>query len=328
MHIFFEKGICLQDGIKEISLDPSKPTPGSIVTHAHMDHLTKGALMTHETLSIMKIRLGSGNGRLLAVGREDKYHGFKVKFHEAGHTFGSVMVETEGVLYTGDFNPEGGLTCGIATPRHCETLIIESTYGKPEFTFPPKREVERDLLSWTSAELSKSSVAFGAIEFGKAQELIALLNTRGYDVVVSDNIAQISDVYKSFGYKLRYTRLSGLSEGEKQESRIFIVPSYWLKDKKPREFNFFKKLGGSQALVSGWCGIFNFTRQRNLTAQFPLSDHGDFDSLIEFTESCKPSRVLTVGSHSHYLAKEIRDRLGLESYSLQQRRRRTRDLSH
>ena len=52
MRVFYEDGIVVQDGIKEIILDPARSTPGSIVSHGHMDHLTEGGVMTPETLEI------------------------------------------------------------------------------------------------------------------------------------------------------------------------------------------------------------------------------------------------------------------------------------
>ena len=325
--MFYDGGICLQDGIKEVILDPHRSTPGSIVSHAHMDHLSRGALMTPETLEVMKVRMGGGGGKPLPLGGEAKYQGFNVKFHDAGHTFGSAMVEVGDVLYTGDFNPEGGLTCGEGKPRHCDTLVIESTYGKPQYSFPPKRDVERDLLSWTEAELAKTSVAFGAIEFGKAQELIALLNTIGQEVAVSERIGAIADVYTAHGHKLRYRHMKDMTKEEKKEPRTYIVPRGWLGEDTPESFHFFKEMGGSKALVSGWCAVFNFSKRRELTAQFPLSDHADFDSLIEFASACQPKRVYTVGSNPRELAKEIGERLGVRSESLQQHRGRKSGVS-
>ena len=322
MRVFYDHGICLQDGIKEIVLDPHGHSHGSIVTHAHMDHLSKGALMTPETLAVMKVRLGGGTGKPLPVCKAQRFGGFEVKFHDAGHTFGSAMVEANGVLYTGDFNPDGGLTCGQASPVECDTLVIESTYGKPQFRFPPKRDVESDLLSWAEDELAKNPIAFGSIEFGKAQELIALLNTIGADVAVSDRIAALAGVYNDHGHTLRYRQVSELSPKERKEPRAYVVPRGWLGPDAPESFSFFRQNGGVKALVSGWCAVFNFGRSQELTAQFPLSDHTDFKGLVDFAAACRPERVYTVGGNAADLAGEIQSRLGVKSESLERHRRR------
>jgi len=328
MRVYYDRGICVQDGIKEIVMDPHGQTQGSIVSHAHMDHLSKGALMTPETLAVMKVRLGGGAGRPLRIGGSERYGGFDVKFHDAGHTFGSAMVEAGDTLYTGDFNPEGGLTCGVAVPRSCKTLIIESTYGRQQFSLPPKREVEKDVLSWAESQLSTRSVAFGAYEFGKAQELIALLNTIKVEPVVSDRMADIADIYLAHGHKLDYRRMGGLTEGEKKEARAYVVSRNWLSAGAPEEFSFFREDGGARAYVSGWCGVFNFTHGGELDAQFPLTDHADFDDLLDFVAACNPREVYTVGSSSQDLAREIVSRLKIKAESLQQRRRRKDEVGH
>ncbi len=328
MRIFWDGGICLQDGIREIVLDPRRTTPGSVVSHAHLDHLTKGALMTPETLAVMKVRLGKSEGKPLLIGAVTKYHGFELGFHDAGHTFGSAMIEVGDVLYTGDFNPEGGLTCGIAVPHKCDTLIIESTYGKPDYLFAPKREVERDLLSWTESELAEHPVAFGAVEFGKAQELIALINSIGLEAAVSEGIAAIADVYKAHGVKLRFRRLTQLDKEERAEPRVYIVPRSWLGPDAPECFSFFKGNEGTQALVSGWCAIFNFSKSRDIKAQFPLSDHADFNDLMDFVAACEPRFVYTVGNNSRELAKEIEKKHRIRAASLRGGRRRKGGISH
>src|SRR5437773_3152500 len=176
MRVFYEDGIVVQDGIKESIMDPARPTPGSIVSHGHMDHLTEGGVMTPETLEILKVRKHSSVATPLPYNLERDVTGLRVRPRDAGHVFGSAMIRADDLLYTGDMNPEGGVTCGKAVPERCTTLVIEATYGKPYLNFPPKHVVESDLLNWVEFSLSEGPVAVGGYDFGKAQELIALVN--------------------------------------------------------------------------------------------------------------------------------------------------------
>src|SRR2546429_5851387 len=89
------------------------------------------------------------------------------------------MVRVDDLLYTGDFNPEGGATCGKAHPEFVRDLIVDATYGRPGYNFPPKHDVESDLLNWLEMELANGPVALGGDGFGKGQELIAPLNPPG-----------------------------------------------------------------------------------------------------------------------------------------------------
>src|SRR5439155_363436 len=82
-----------------------------------------------------------------------------------------------------------------------------ATYGKPYLNFPPKHVVESDLLNWVEFSLSEGPVALGGYDFGKAQELIALVNRLKVEVAVSDRIADIADVYRRAGVKLAYLRI-------------------------------------------------------------------------------------------------------------------------
>ncbi|UCD92367.1 MAG: hypothetical protein JSV43_00070 [Methanobacteriota archaeon] len=313
MEVFLENGIHVRDGIREVVLDPRRSTDAAIVSHAHLDHLIPGALMTPETLEIMKVRTGLSNGSILGYDEEKKFNGFTISFTEAGHVFGSAMVRIGDVLYTGDVNPEGGLTCGQAKGEKCDILIIDATYGKPSFRFPSKREIEDDLLSWVGSQLEESPVAIGSYEFGKAQELIALMNKLDCEVVVTKPIADIADVYRAHGISLKYRRFDDLTPQERKEPHVFVVAKRELKRPLAGKMVKFREAGGMSCYVSGWCGIYNYTGSYDIDAQFPFSDHGDFDSLMDFVKACSPDVVYTCHGHPKDLAAEIRDTLGIRA---------------
>ena len=46
MRVRYEGGFLVQEALKEVILDPVRKTPGSVVSHGHMDHLTSGGIMT------------------------------------------------------------------------------------------------------------------------------------------------------------------------------------------------------------------------------------------------------------------------------------------
>lgn len=319
MQVEYDRGILLRDGKREIALDPRKGRPHSVVSHGHMDHLSSGGRMTAGTLDILKVRRKRGTGVPIGYDEETDVNGFAVTLREAGHTFGSAMARVDDVLYTGDFNPEGGATCGRAEPEWCQTLVVEATYGRPYFRFPDKRDVEDDLLAWTETHLANGPVAIGAYEFGKAQEMIALMNRGKLEVAVPDRIADLADVYRRHGVKLRYRRASELSEAERTDARVYVVPRSWLRE-PPDEVAWLN--GARTAYVSGWCTMYDFTRSYGLDAQFPLSDHADFENLLEFVAHCRPRRVYTVYSHAGELAKEIARRLKIRAEPLKSVKRR------
>ena len=97
--------------------------------------------MTKPTADVMKVRTGAKKATIHDYHEKFKINDFELEFISAGHVVGSAMIECQGVLYTGDYNPYGTVTAGIAKPRDCETLIIESTYGKPDQILPDRTEV-------------------------------------------------------------------------------------------------------------------------------------------------------------------------------------------
>src|SRR2546427_9834656 len=223
MRVRYEGGILVQEALKEVILDPARKTPGSIVSHGHMDHLTSGGIMTPQTVAVLKIRRG-GTGQPLPYGKEIELNGFRVVLKDAGHVFGSAMVRVDDLLYTGDFNPEGGATCGRAQPEFVRDLIVDATYGRPGYNFPPKHDVESDLLNWLEIELANGPVALGGYEFGKSQELIALGDRPGGEGAGSGKSADPPGLYGPYGGKLQYPPVSQLAGREREEPRAEVLP--------------------------------------------------------------------------------------------------------
>src|SRR3989442_4897953 len=191
MRVRYEGGILVQEALKEVILDPARKTPGSVVSHGHMDHLTSGGIMNPQTVAVLKVRRG-GTGQPLPYGKEIDLNGFRVVLKDAGHVFGSAMVRVDDLLYTGDFNPEGGSTCGRAQPEGVRALIVDATYGRPGYNFPPKHDVESDLLNWLGMELASGPVALAGYEVGKSQELISLVNRLAVRGGASEPIADLA----------------------------------------------------------------------------------------------------------------------------------------
>ncbi len=316
MQVVHRGGILVQDGLRQVILDPDRKTPGSVVSHGHMDHLTSGGVMTPETLEILRARRGSGTGIELPYDREMDLNGFAVTLKDAGHVFGSAMVRVDDLLYTGDFNPEGGATCGKAVPERVQGLVVDATYGKPGYSFPDKTTVEADLLNWLEMELADGPVALGGYVFGKSQELIALVNRLGVEVAVSDGIADLADIYVRHGVPLQYRRLSSLAESERREPRVYVLPPGWLRPPLDESVSWMGSLRLRSAYVSGWCAFFDYTRRYGLDAQFPLSDHADFEDIMGFIEACGPRVVYPVFSHAGDLARAVERRFRIKAVPL------------
>ncbi len=310
MEIRYDHGICLENHRSKVILDPTRQSDIGVVTHGHMDHLVKDAFMTHHTLDILEVRTGERRGRGLSYGFPHPVGGLNVTLYPAGHVFGSAMVMVDDVLYTGDFNPDGGMTCGRPSSYKCRDLIIETTYGKEDYRLPPKDEVVSDILAWTECQLEEGPVVFGSYEFGKAQEIISLLNSIGQEPYVTDNIARLCAVYNRHGVPLRYD--TGTPEGD----FTAVVPPADLKKTHGEFLKIARKNKGTAAYLSGWCAFYSFFHSMDIDAQFPLSDHAGFDELMDYVKRCQPERVFTVHGSAREFACAVRKELGIEATAL------------
>src|SRR2546426_8547963 len=107
-------------------------------------------------------------------------------------------------------------------------------------------------------ELAHGPVALGGYEFGKSQELIALVNRLGVEGAVSDRIADLADLYGAYGIKLEYRRLSELAENERNDPRDYVLPPGWLRPPLEDSVSRLRPLRLRAACVSGRCGFFDY----------------------------------------------------------------------
>ncbi len=312
MEIDYKSGIRVKEGEKEIKLDPTRQTDIGVVTHAHLDHLVKDAHMTPPTLDILEVRKGEKRGQDIIYGTPKDIGGFEVTLYPAGHVFGSAMVKVRDVLYTGDFNPQGGRTCKRAASVDCKTLIIETTYGEERYSLPPKEDVTEDLMVWSRDQMEEGPLVLGGYPFGKAQEIIALLNELGEVPYTTEGIAEITKVYNDYDMELKYEVWDDGLEG----NYTTVVPPSQLKKPAGEIIKKTKNENGSAAYLSGWCEFYSFFNSMEIDAQFPFSDHAGFSELLDFVEKCDPEEVLTVHGSSSEFAEAVEDELGIEASPL------------
>jgi len=301
-------GIEVHGGGRRLLLDPHKKHPGSVVSHAHMDHLTADSYMTRETHAIMKVRKPRSRGMPVEFLTNFEAEGFNVRLLPAGHVFGSAMVlVNEGdVLYTGDFNPQGGFTAGRAEPQKCDTLVVESTYGTPDSVMPQKEMTYRRIVAWVKEQ--PAQVVFGAYEFGKAQELMALFNRNDIAVAVSEKIGQIASIYNLHGCDLKWEKLD-----YRCDAKVAIANMTSVQSPQGEVKALLGKEGTKAAVATGMVTRFAYA---GFDGKFPLSDHADFWDIMGFVKACAPERVYTTHGSDHALAREIESRLGIEAEPL------------
>lgn len=295
-------------------MDPRKKKPFAIVSHAHGDHVARHNtfLATPETIALIRIRMGDALAeRGVALPYGDTYAGpnYQIRLHPAGHVLGSAMVEVEvdgeRFLYTGDFKTRKGLATEAIQIPQADHLVMETTFGSPKYKFPPLEQTCAAIHAFCDDALAagKTPVLL-AYSLGKAQEVLKLLESRSEPLMAHRTIRELNKMYQQFGCILPETRpLDFLN----LPGCIAVMPPAVLK-KLPRN-------NCATAMVSGW-GIDPAARFRyGVDTVIPLSDHADYDELLDFVEEVAPKKVYTTHGYDQDFAAELRRR-GLEAWSL------------
>lgn len=267
-----------------LALDVRRRQPAAFVSHAHSDHIAphERAYCTSATARLYQLRLGEHRPTIeLEYRRPLEFGDARLTAYPAGHCLGSAMLlaETErgSLLYTGDFKLGDSATAEAAELPPADVLIMESTFGKPRYRMPPRESVVAQLL-----ELVHEAIAEGvtpvihAYQLGKSQEVTKLLTDAGFSVLQHPAIFATSMVYRACGCDLgdflRYD--PALLHGRVVMTLPSEMRSYRLAGmRRVRSF-----------AVTGWA-VDPATRYRwGVDHALPLSDHADFDELIETAE--------------------------------------------
>ncbi|RME71661.1 MAG: MBL fold metallo-hydrolase [Verrucomicrobia bacterium] len=297
-------------------LDAHKAVERAFVSHAHFDHLGRHrtVLCSPGTAALMAARM-SVKREMITVpfGRPHPLDSETVcTLHPAGHVLGSAQIRVENahgsLLYTGDFKLRPGLAAETCETPRADTLIMETTYGRPEYAFPPAEEVMARIVDFCRRAIDEGAVPvlFG-YSLGRAQELLAGLRGTGLPVMLHEKAWRIARVYESLGIsfppyrKFDHGTVSG---------HVVIAPQ-----QSPRSPWMRRIRAARTAAVSGWALDRGAIYRYRCDAVFPLSDHADFPDLIRFVERVQPRRVYTVHGFAVEFAQTLRRR-GIEAWAL------------
>ena len=289
-----ESGLYCEAG--DFFIDPWRPVPRAVVTHAHGDHLTWGCdsyLVSSRGVGVTRERLGQWADRVEGIpfGESRTINGVRVSLHPAGHILGSAQVRLElgGEVWvaSGDYKVDPDPTCDAWEPVRCHTFITESTFGLPIYRWPAPREVFASINDWWRANAAegRSSLLFG-YGLGKAQRLLAGLDPSIGPILVHGAVDRMTQLYLEAGVAMPETRYATTARGDAAGAMIVAPPSAdgsaWA-----RRFG-----AQSTAFASGWMLVRGARRRRSVDRGFTLSDHVDWPQLLDAIAATGAERVL------------------------------------
>ncbi len=314
-----------ENGLKlttaDLAIDFRRRQPRAFISHAHSDHMARHefALGTPETGALYQLRLGPRRTLDLPYRQTLDWAGLRLTTYPAGHCLGSAMLlaEDQGrtLLYTGDFKLRPSLTAEPAELPHADTLVIESTYGHPDYRLPPREESLAEFLTLVRRALAEELVpVIQAYVLGKGQEVTRLLCDAGIPVLQHRSIFEVSQMYESLGCRLgRFERFRGRAE---PGWAVVVPPGGVPSGSLPnlaRQVRF---------ALTGWAIDPGAKYRLGVDHAIPLSDHADYDELIEAVDRVAPQvvycthgpesfvdRLLDLGYNAHVLGKPRQGRL-------------------
>jgi putative mRNA 3-end processing factor len=303
----------------DFHIDPWRPVPRAIITHAHSDHARFGSevyVCHRDTAPILSKRLGDVAIEMAAYGEILTRNGVELSFHPAGHVLGSAQVRValkgETWVASGDYKLESDGVSPAFEPLRCHVFVTESTFGLPIYRWRPQAEIFAAIDAWRRENIAagRASILF-AYALGKAQRVLAHVDPALGPIVCHGAIEAINAIYRAAGIVLPPTRFATEIADKRDFVRALILAppsaaaSPWL-----------KRFGDySDALASGWMQVRGNRRRRGLDRGFALSDHADWPGLIAAIEATGAERILATHGSTEALTRHLREK-GLDARAL------------
>ena len=304
--------IIRHDGIK-IALDPRKSMDADLtfISHAHADHMHQPSKDSKILASKETIVLASKRGYKIDDYHEDHPN---LKLINSGHVLGSrSLLIDDSILYTSDICiRDRAFLRGARLPR-CDTLIIESTYGRKGIRFPSIDDICNKANNIVARLYSNGiPVILLGYPLGKAQILTSLFK-HWEPMYLHDSIYNMNEAYKELGIDLVDALPYSIAEEEgllKRKPWVMIAPMQSVRSKLIKELK--SRYSAITIAFTGWAIASRYSRY---DYSLPLSDHCDFYELVKVVKECKPRKIYTFHGYAIEFA-EYLNNLGYDAEPL------------
>jgi putative mRNA 3-end processing factor len=308
------KGLYCRAG--DFYIDPTRVVQNAVITHAHSDHARKGSKRYYcvtSGVSLLKARLGQH----IAVdsygyGENFYFNDVKISFHGAGHILGSSQVRIEYLgevwVVSGDYKREPDPTCEPFESVPCDVFITEATFGTPAFRWEKTANLGKEIFDWWQQNASRgmNSLLY-AYSLGKTQRILGELAALAHKPIYCDPKAtEINDCYRSQGMKLAATVcLSSIDPRAALSGELLIAPFTFMRSPAA------SLLGNKYktAFASGWVR----TRSNSFDKNFLMSDHADWDDLLQSIKESQAKRVYVQHRGQGALIRKLKT-LGIKAF--------------
>ncbi len=300
-------GIQVELGRKRYLLDPKGQTRAdfAFVSHAHLDHMhrpssTERIIASKETADLARAR-GYDLGDTL-----EEAEG--VELLDSGHILGSraIRIEDE-VYYTGDASGRERAFLGRCRTRRSRVLIMETTYGSPEYVFPQTAKLVREVNALIGSAFDRGRpVVLMGYPLGKAQ-LLAYYFSSWEPLYFHDSVARMNAVHVEHGVDLKLgTRFDPAKDKDSLPEGPWVMVAPMSSSRSRLMSHLKKKHGAIFVAFSGWAMRGGYGSYLGADYAFPLSDHCDYAELMKLVEAVSPEVVYTTHGFASEFARDLR----------------------
>lgn len=306
--------VCTIDG-KTVNLDPKFAAQDCVnfVSHAHSDHLpnhNEGLILaTKETKEIATLRGHALNNHVESL---DDF-----ALYDSGHILGARGVLFHDIFYTGDIcTRDRGFLKGAIIPK-CHTIIMECTFGKPEFVFPKIDDTIKRVNEIISELYHKGKpILLMGYQLGKAQTISNLFG-HWEPLYYHDSVKQMNDLHIRLGTPLKDGM--GHTEAESKgllEKKPWVMVCPMMSENNPFVKQMKSKYDAITVGFTGWAkSSVPFARKNDYS--IPLSDHCDYPELVDLVKKSGAQKIYTVHGFVDEFASDL-VKMGYDAQALKE----------
>jgi len=300
-------GIQVELGNKRYVLDPHAHVRAdyTFVSHAHMDHMHNPSKSEHVIASSLTKELAGARGYDLGETIEEADG---VELLDSGHILGSraIRIQDE-VYYTGDASGRARAFLGKCRTRQARILVMETTYGVPEYVFPSTAKLVKEVNGLIASAYDRGvPVVLMGYPLGKAQ-LLSYFFSSWEPLYYYESVDTMNRIHIAHGVPLKPGRRFDPSKDQDKLPRgPWVMVSPMASGRSRLMAHLKKEYGAILVAFSGWALGPGYRYTLGADYSFPLSDHCDYQELINLVQAVSPETVYTVHGFAAEFARDLK----------------------
>lgn len=308
-------GIQVELGRTRYVLDPHTRVRAdyTFVSHAHIDHMHVPSKNERVIASSITGELAKARGYDLGEATEEVEG---VELLDSGHILGSraIRIDDE-VYYTGDASGRTRGFLGKCRTRQARILVMETTYGSPEYVFPPTAKLVKEVNSLISSAYDRGCpVVLMGYPLGKAQ-LLSYFFSSWEPIIYHERVAEMNMIHIKHGIPLKPGKVFNSDKDQRLPRGPWVMISPMANGRSRMMAHLKKQYGAILVAFSGWALGPGYRYAIGADYSFPLSDHCDYPELVGLVQAVSPEMVYTVHGFAAEFASDLR-RMGFSARPL------------